>query len=169
MSYRKTSYETKMNPLQKGLEVVSTAILLGMLIFVLVKFPQLPDQIPKQYDLLGEISAWGRPRSILFVPIFCVVVYGVILFMMIFPSIWRMPKAVNREHQLYMQNVFIYMLCLVKLETFGLAAYLTYCKAMLMNANTYVSLLVDLTLIATLVIGVYRLLKIPPQFKGYYR
>ena len=115
MPKKKVEYKTELNWLQLLLEIGSAVLLVGMFVYIAMHYAELPDSIPKNYDLLGEVSHYGKKATIWFMPVFAVVAYAILTFMLAYPRMIRLPKAVCPDHQVYMLNMMIYILCLVKL------------------------------------------------------
>ena len=68
---------------------------LFMLIFIIVKYPSLPDMLPSHYNARGEIDGWsGKASAAFFPPIigfFLLLILGPIQF---FPQIWNNTQGV---------------------------------------------------------------------------
>ena len=68
---------------------------LFMLIFVIVKYPSLPDLLPSHFNARGEIDAWSGKASAAFFP----VIIGFILLAILgpiqfFPKLWNNTQGV---------------------------------------------------------------------------
>ena len=50
---------------QRILGILSPVVLLGSIIFILIRWPQLPPQIPSNYNAAGEVTGYSR-RGLLF-------------------------------------------------------------------------------------------------------
>ena len=68
---------------------------LGTLIFVLVKYPSLPDTIPSHFNARGEIDGWSGKASAAFFPsivgFLMLAIMGPIQF---FPQVWNNTQGV---------------------------------------------------------------------------
>ena len=68
---------------------------LGTLIFVIVKYPSLPDLLPSHFNARGEIDAWSGKASAAFFP----AIIGFILLAILgpiqfFPKLWNNTQGV---------------------------------------------------------------------------
>ena len=68
---------------------------LGTLIFVIVKYPSLPDMLPSHYNARGEIDGWSGKTAAAFFPsivgFLMLVILGPIQF---FPKLWNNTQGV---------------------------------------------------------------------------
>ena len=68
---------------------------LGTLIFVIVKYPSLPDMLPSHFNARGEIDGWSGKASAAFFPsivgFLMLAIMGPIQF---FPQVWNNTQGV---------------------------------------------------------------------------
>ena len=68
---------------------------LGTLIFVIVKYPSLPDMLPSHFNARGEIDGWSGKAAAAFFPsivgFLMLVIMGPIQF---FPKLWNNTQGV---------------------------------------------------------------------------
>ena len=68
---------------------------LGTLIFVIVKYPSLPDMLPSHFNARGEIDGWSGKTAAAFFPsivgFLMLVIMGPIQF---FPKLWNNTQGV---------------------------------------------------------------------------
>ena len=57
------------------LEVLSLIVLLGTIMFLILYWRHLPDQVPAHYDARGQIDGWGGKGMLFFEPIMMLVLY----------------------------------------------------------------------------------------------
>ena len=57
------------------LEVLSLLVLLGTIVFLMIYWKRLPDQVPAHFGAHGEINSWGEKRTLWLLPIVSVFLY----------------------------------------------------------------------------------------------
>ncbi|WP_033543767.1 DUF1648 domain-containing protein [Planococcus sp. CAU13] len=54
--------------LAKFLDAVTVIIFLAAIIYLIVQFPVLPEQVPAHYDATGSVDRWGSKMEMLILP-----------------------------------------------------------------------------------------------------
>ena len=74
---------------QRILGILSPVVLLGAIVFVLIRFPHLPAQIPIHFNAKGEIDGWGSRGTLLLMPFIGLVMDGTLALAGRFPKSWN--------------------------------------------------------------------------------
>ncbi len=74
---------------QRVLGILAPAVLLGAIVFVLIRFSFLPARIPIHFNAKGEIDGWGSRGTLLVMPIIGLVVDGTLALAGRFPKSWN--------------------------------------------------------------------------------
>ncbi len=74
---------------QRILGILAPAVLLGSIVFILIRWPHLPEQIPSHYNFAGEIDGYGSRLTLLLMPVFGLVMDGVVALVGRFPKSWN--------------------------------------------------------------------------------
>ena len=74
---------------QRVLGFAAPALLLGSIVFVLIRWPHLPAQIPMHFNARGEVDGWGGRASLLIMPLIGLVMDAVLALSMRFPKTWN--------------------------------------------------------------------------------
>lgn len=74
---------------QRILGVLAPAVLLGSIVFILIRFPSLPEQIPTHYNFAGEIDGYGGRFSLLLMPLIGLVLDATLVLAGRFPKTWN--------------------------------------------------------------------------------
>ena len=74
---------------QRILGILSPVVLLGSIVFILIRFPSLPAQIPMHYNAAGEIDGYGSRLTLLLMPAIGLVLDGSIVLAERFPKSWN--------------------------------------------------------------------------------
>ena len=74
---------------QRILGILAPTVLLGSIVFVLIRWPQLPAQIPIHFNARGEIDGYGGRGTLLIMPIIGLVMDGSLALAARFPKSWN--------------------------------------------------------------------------------
>ena len=74
---------------QRILGILAPVVLLGSIVFVLIRFPSLPEQIPTHYNFAGEIDGYGGRFSLLLMPLIGLVMDASLVLVGRFPKSWN--------------------------------------------------------------------------------
>lgn len=74
---------------QRILGILSPAVLLGAIVFILIRWPQLPEQIPSHYNFAGEIDGYSGRFSLLLMPLIGLVMDASLVLVGRFPKAWN--------------------------------------------------------------------------------
>ncbi len=74
---------------QRVLGILSPALLIGSIVFILIRLPFLPEQIPSHYNFAGEIDGYSGRLTLLLMPVFGLVTDGSVALAGRFPKSWN--------------------------------------------------------------------------------
>ena len=74
---------------QRILGILAPVVLLGSIVFVLIRFPSLPERIPTHYNFAGEIDGYGGRFSLLLMPLIGLVMDASLVLVGRFPKSWN--------------------------------------------------------------------------------
>lgn len=58
-----------------ALEVLSLIVLLGTILFLIIYWKHIPEQVPTHFDGAGQIDSWGEKKALWLLPIVGVFLY----------------------------------------------------------------------------------------------
>jgi len=74
-------------------------MLLGIAIYLIVAWNNIPDQIPGHFDASGQVTRWDSKISLIIVPIIAAVLFAGISILERFPQIWNTGVRVTEENK----------------------------------------------------------------------
>ena len=105
----------KRNWFDNAIEILCVMMLIGICVYLFVKWDGLPDQIPAHYNLKGEVNRWGSKGELLFLPIIGWVLYIGMTVVEAFPQIWNVGVTITDENRERVYRLLKTMLGVTKL------------------------------------------------------
>ncbi|PWW05227.1 uncharacterized protein DUF1648 [Paenibacillus cellulosilyticus] len=102
--------------LELWLEVVNIVVIVGTLIYLLVRWSDLPSTIPIHFDGSGEADGWGNRATLLLFPLITIAPYALITTLNRFPHTFNYPVAVTEQNASQLYRLTVQMLTWLKLE-----------------------------------------------------
>jgi uncharacterized membrane protein len=119
----------KYTKLQIVLEILCLLLIVGMMVFICLRYNQLPDKIPGHYNAAGEVNRWGNKSEIFITPIITVLLYLFITVLTFFPKIWNVPGQLTEDNRVAVYQCIKSMVICTKVEMVGVFFYITYFMA----------------------------------------
>ena len=108
------------------LEIIGLLIVIGMIVYVYIKWNQLPQQIPRHYNIIGEVDSWGSKGGIIAIPIMSVVLYTFLTVLSFLPQTWSLPVKITDKNGEAVYRCARSLLIFIKIEFLGVFLYITY-------------------------------------------
>jgi len=119
--------DSKYTKLQIALEIIGLLIIVGMIIFIYIRWNQIPQQIPLHYNAMDKVDNWGSKDEILFLPVISILLYVFLTLMSFFPQMQKIPVIITDENReaVYrnLKNLIIFMKVEILILFFFLLAY----------------------------------------------
>lgn len=74
-------------------------LLLGILVFLALRWRDIPDRIPGHYNAAGVVDRWGKKGELLVVPIISWIMYIGMTLVECFPHIWNTGARVTKQNE----------------------------------------------------------------------
>lgn len=107
------------------MEGLCLVMLVGLTLYLAIRWGDIPDKIPAHYDIAGNIDRWGKKGEILIVPIMSWVMYLMITGLEQFPAIWNTGVKVTVINQFHVYRTLKYMIKSLKLLVVADFTYMT--------------------------------------------
>ena len=106
-------------------DALGVLVLLGTTIFVLVRYPAIPAQVPTNFDAAGRILSYSGKSSLIGLLVTAWILFAVLLVRSFFPQRWKMRRRTPRAYQATADA-----LAVTRLVFALLLGYLTLCSAL---------------------------------------
>ena len=83
---------------QQMLNSLALVALIGFVIFFLLKWPGLPDPIPRHYNAAGEPDAYGSKYTLMILPLLAIAIYFTFNYLNQKPYIFNYPVKITEEN-----------------------------------------------------------------------
>ena len=120
----------KNNKMDWAMEGISLVMLVGMTLFLIVNWKNIPEQVPMHYDWAGNIDRWGSKNELFLLPIMDWGMYLLISGFECFPKIWNTGVSVTEENVGRVYRALKYMMKSLKVIVILDFLVMTLCAAM---------------------------------------
>ena len=107
-------------------EIVGVIGIMCLFAFPIYFLNDLPNQIPKHYNILGEVDALGDHRLIWLLPIIGLVLYIGLTFLSKYPFIFNYPTKVTNENAEKLYTLATRIIRLIKVVVILLFTFLNF-------------------------------------------
>ena len=119
------------HPVRTALKVISTLIVLGLILYLIIGWNSIPDQVPTAFDEAGVPVEYAGKGSLIFMP-----VVGILLALMMAAlvndaRVWRFPFALRDEMRAKANGIMNNAILLLALEVELL--FLVMCLSMALS------------------------------------
>lgn len=105
----------KNSPADIIMEVLGLVMLIGTPLYLVIRWPSIPDKLPMHYNFAGEIDRWGGKGEVLFLVVMVWILYLMISLVEHFPSVWNTGVQVTPENRMRVYRTLKYMVKTLKL------------------------------------------------------
>jgi len=109
---------------EKVLEVIAVIGVVAGFILIISVWGDLPDQIPKHFNIYGQPDDWGAKRSLIIVQIVVTALYLLLSYVGRFPHQFNYPWRISAENAAVQYRNARQMLIMAKAEMVWLFWYL---------------------------------------------
>ncbi len=142
---------------------ITTAIcfllLAAVTIFVLIRWPQIPDEIPIHYNFAGEADGYGGKGALILLMAVSWACFITITISGRFPDKWNMPVEVTEENKSRLYAITRAMLEAIKVLTTLLFILLFTCIAMAAPVPQWAMIVLIAAVLLTVAAGIIMMYK----------
>lgn len=97
------------------MEYICRILLIGTLIYLIVRWNAIPDQIPTHYNAAGEIDGWGGKGMVWLLVVISWGLYLGITFVGRFPELWNTGVKITKTNKEKVYRLIKYLIGTSKL------------------------------------------------------
>lgn len=112
---------------EKIWDIIGVGSYVATVIFLIIIWRQLPEQVPLHMDLTGKVDDWAAKESMLVLPAISIIMFILLHILEKFPHVYNYPKRlndknaasfyrVNRKMLNKLKNLIILVFCIIDVE-----------------------------------------------------
>lgn len=145
--------------LYRVINVICVLLLAAATLFVLMRWQQLPEQIPIHYNFAGEVDGYGGKGSLILLMILSWIVFFTITISIRFPEKWNMPVEVTEENRSRLFAIARAMMEIVKFFVTLLFVILFVSMAASATVSQWVIIVMTAAVLLTVIVGIAMMYK----------
>lgn len=107
------------------IEVICWGLVVGIPLYLLMNWQQIPEQIPMHYDAMGNIDRWADKGELIVMPIVTLIMYTFMTIIERFPQVWNTGVKVTEENQARVYRVLKNLVKTMKLIVIADFSFMT--------------------------------------------
>lgn len=145
--------------LYRVINVICVLLLAAATLFVLMRWQQLPEQIPTHYNFAGEVDGYGGKGSLILLIVMSWVVFFILTISIRFPEKWNMPVEVTDENKSRLYAITRAMMEIVKFFVTLLFVILFVSMAASATVSQWVIIVMTAAVLLTVIVGIAMMYK----------
>jgi len=141
------------------LNILCVVLLLGVVIYLIIRWSSIPDQVPGHFNISGEITRWDSKGSLIAMPIIAVVLYIGMTILEQFPQVWNTGVRVTQENMFRVYKILKHMISVIKLLIVATFVSITIFQSLAIGLPTWLLIMFISLIFGTVVINIVRLVK----------
>jgi len=97
------------------LNITCIVLLLGVVVYLLIRWSSIPDQVPGHFNASGEVTRWDSKGSLIVMPIIAGALYIGMTILEQFPQVWNTGVRVTQENMFRVYKILKHMISVIKL------------------------------------------------------
>jgi len=97
------------------LNAVCVLLLIGLVIYLIIRWSSIPDQIPGHFNASGEVTRWDSKSTLIVMPIIAGVLYIGMTILEQFPQVWNTGVRVTQDNMFRVYKILKSMISIIKL------------------------------------------------------
>ena len=116
----------KKTAFSKIANLISLIFVIGILIYILIVWKDIPDMIPGHYNMAGEIDKYSSKNSIWLLVGVQILLFAMMSVIERFPNIWNTGVKITAENRERVYTTLRNMLSYLKMMIMGYLSYMTF-------------------------------------------
>ena len=137
--------------------IVSLLSLVGVVVYLILAWKTIPDQIPGHYNAAGEIDRWGSKSELIVLPIISWLMFGLITLIECFPQAWNTGVRITAVNRSAVYRLLKNLIAVVKMFMLAMFGSLTVISSLRLNLPVWYILAFLVILFGTMAYFIVRL------------
>ena len=143
--------------LYRIINILCLVIMIGTIVWLAVIWDRIPDEIPTHFDYAGNPDSYDSKTSIIVLPIFAWLLYGMMVFVELIPGAWNTGVKVTPENSERVYGIIKSMLVLLKLYIVILFTVITILSALAKSLPVWLLPVELIVIFGTIIVSIVRL------------
>jgi len=113
--------------------IVSLLCLVGVVVYLIVMWSRIPDQIPAHFNAAGKVNRWGSKSELIVLPIISWVLYGFITLVERYPQAWNTGVTVTEKNRARVYRILKNMIAVIKMLLLAVFASITVLSSLVLR------------------------------------
>lgn len=154
------SMKLKNNKIDWIIESICLILLVGVTVYLIFNWGNIPDKIPAHYNWKGNIDRWGNKTELMICPIMSWFLYLLITGLQQLPLIWNTGVKITEENEERVYRTLKYLLETLKLIVVADLTYLTVNSLMGKTLSGWFTMIVLAAVFGDLIFWIVRLYQV---------
>ena len=141
------------------INVICLIQLVGIVVYLIITWSSLPDQIPGHFGADGTVTRWDGKGTLLVMPIFAWVSFCGITIIERFPQIWNTGVRVTEENKIRVYRVIKSLLGALKIILVTAFVLLTVIQSLALNLPDLYLPVIGTLLFGAIIVSMIRLVR----------
>jgi len=148
----------KLRPFDIVLNILCIILLIGIVIYLIIRWGSIPEQIPGHFNLSGEVTRWDSKETLIVLPIIAWIIFIGFSILEQFPQVWNTGVRITQENMHRVYSILKTLLSTIKLLIVATFTSITIIQSLALGLSWWVIFFPAL-IVATVVFNLVRLIK----------
>ena len=141
------------------LNIACIILLLGVVIYLLIRWSSIPDQVPGHFNVSGDVTRWDSKGTLIIMPVIAGVLYIGITILERFPQVWNTGVRITQENMFRVYRILKSMISIVKLLIITIFVSITIITSLAISLPSWLMPVFISLIFGTIVFNIVRLVK----------
>ncbi len=144
----------------KIVEIICLILAIGVPLYIIINWSNIPDPLPMHYDLAGNVDRWGDKTELIILPIVTLIMYAFMSAIGYFPQVWNTGVSITEENRERVYRTLKYLVKTMKLIVVVDFSYMTINTLMCRDLPIWFTPVVLLIIFGNITFWLIRLFKV---------
>ena len=148
----------RMRPFDIVLNILCLILLIGIVIYLVIRWSGIPEQVPGHFNLSGEVTRWDSKETLIVLPVIAWIIFIGFSILEQFPQVWNTGVRITQENMHRVYGILKTLLSTIKLLIVATFTSITIIQSLALGLSWWVALY-PVLIIGTVIFNLIRLVK----------
>ena len=148
----------RMRPFDIVLNILCLILLIGIVIYLAIRWSSIPEQVPGHFNLSGEVTRWDSKETLIVLPVIAWIIFIGFSILEQFPQVWNTGVRITQENMHRVYGILKTLLSTIKLLIVATFTSITIIQSLALGLSWWVALY-PVLIIGTVIFSLIRLVK----------